>query len=61
MLLNVVNIRNCTSDKVRASQIRDFVDIDSENVGGTELSEHFSASPPSQGELNVRILDNNPR
>ena len=31
------------------------------DVGGTELSEHFSASPHSQSDLRVRILDNNPR
>ena len=29
------------------------------DVGGTELSEHFSASPHSQSDLKVRILDNN--
>ena len=31
------------------------------DVGGTELSEHFSTSPHSQNDLRVRILDNNPR
>ena len=31
------------------------------DAGRTELSEYFSASPHSQSDLKVRILDNDPR
>ena len=74
MLLNVINIRNCTSDKVKCQLNNRFCghrfgfDIKkistkpfNKDVGGTVLLEHFSASPHSQSDLRVRILDNNPR
>ena len=75
MQQNVENTKSCTSAKAKIKDNRRFCGHRSDikklisnayvlydgDVGGTELSEHFSSSPHSPKDLRVRILDNNPK
>ena len=55
---NQVNRRFCG----HRSDIKKLISNTSDgDVGGTELSEHFSSFPHSPKDLGVRILDNNPK